>query len=250
MGMFQTSTCKKEKRVTKLSKYTTTIKDICESFITSQELWSMDLSIQKIIDKTQDKFFDFDFPFYSEDRKDLYTFKVYFLLRYWNNYIGFETLGMWKTAFLSKMHELTPYYTKLYNAIQNDNPFTNINVTITEAEKGNEKTTTNSTDAGKSEVKNIQNYQNIDSDNPQVTVATEDYASTMSRGETVNNTTTTANNNHSGNDNKDSKRDRETKEIGLRGKSTSEAIAEYREQIQNINRELVEACRDLFLKVW
>lgn len=37
------------------------------------------------------------------------------------------------------MHELTPYYTKLYNAIQNDNPFTNVNITTTEAEKGNEK---------------------------------------------------------------------------------------------------------------
>ena len=236
--------------MTRLSKYTTTIKDICESFIPQHELWSMDLSIQRTIDKTQDKFFNFDFPFYSDDKKDLYTFKTYFLLRYWNNYIGFETLGMWKTAFLSKMHELTPYYTKLYNAIQKDNPFTNINVTFTEAEKGNEKTTTNSTDAGESTVKNNQNYQNIDSDNPQVTVATEDYASTMSRGETVNNTTTTANNNHAGNDNKDSKRDRETKELGLRGKSTSEAIAEYREQIQNINREIVEDCRDLFLKVW
>lgn len=234
----------------RLSKYTTTVKEICESFIPSQELWSLDLSVQRIIDKTQGNFFDFDFPFYSEDRKDLYTFKTYFLLRYWNNYIGFETLGMWKTAFISKMYELIPYYTKLYNAIQNDNPFTNINVTFTEAEKGNEKTTTNSTDAGKSEVKNNQNYQNIDSDNPQVTVATEDYASTMSRGETINNTTTTANNNHAGNDNKDSKRDRETKEIGLRGKSTSEAIEEYRNQIQNINRELVEACRDLFMKVW
>jgi hypothetical protein len=234
----------------KLSKYTTTVKDICESFIPQQELWSMDLSVQRTIDKTQSKFFDFDFPFYSEDRKDLYTFKTYFLLRYWNNYIGFETLGMWKTAFIAKMYELTPYYTKLYNAIQNDNPFTNIYVTFTEAEKGNEKTTTNSTDAGNSEVKNNQNYQNIDSDNPQVTVATQDYASAMSRGETVNNTTTTANNKHTGNDNKDSKRDRDTKEIGLRGKSTSEAIAEYREQIQNINKELVEACRDLFLKVW
>lgn len=248
--MFQTSICKKGKRVTRLSKYTTTIKDICESFIPSQELWSMDLSVQRIIDKTQGNFFDFDFPFYSEDRKDLYTFKTYFLLRYWNNYIGFETLGMWKTAFMSKMYELMPYYTKLYNAIQNDNPFINVNITITEAEKGNEKTITNSTDAGKSEVKNNQNYQNIDSDNPQVTVATEDYASTMSRGETINNTTTTANNNHVGNDNKDSKRDRDTKEIGLRGKSTSEAIEEYRNQIQNINRELVEACRDLFMKVW
>jgi hypothetical protein len=236
--------------VTRLSKYTTTIKDICESFIPSQELWSMDLSVQRIIDKTQGNFFDFDFPFYSEDIKDLYTFKTYFLLRYWNNYIGFETLGMWKTAFLAKMYELTPYYTKLYDAIQKDNPFTNINVTITEAEKGSEKTTTKTTDAGQSEVKNSQNYENIDSDNPQVTVAIQDYASAMSRGETINNNTTTANNNHEGNDNKDSKRDRDTKEIGLRGKSTSEAIEEYREQIQNINRELVEACRDLFLQVW
>lgn len=233
-----------------MSKYTTTIKDICESFIPSQELWSMDLSVQRTIEKSQEKFFDFDFPFYSNDAKDMYTFKTYFLLRYWNNYIGFETLGMWKTAFLSRMHELIPYYTILYDAIQNDNPFTNINVTFTETEKGNEKITTNSTDAGISKVENNQNYQNIDSDNPQVTVATQDYASAMSRGETINNTSTTANNSHAGNDNKDSKRDRETKETGLRGKSTSEAIAEYREQIQNINRELVEACRDLFLKVW
>lgn len=236
--------------MTRLSKYTTTVKDICESFIPQNELWSMDLSVQRTIDKTQDKFFNFDFPFYSDDRKDLYTFKTYFLLRYWNNYIGFETLGMWKTAFLSRMNELTPYYRKLYDAIQHDNPFTNTNITITEAEKGNEKTTTNSTDAVESEVKNSQNYQNIDSDNPQVTVATQDYASAMSRGETINNTTTAAKNSHAGNDNKDSKRDRDTKETGLRGKSTSEAIAEYREQIQNINRELVEACRDLFLKVW
>lgn len=234
----------------KLSKYTTTVKEICESFIPSQELWSSDLSVQRIIDKTQGNFFDFDFPFYSEDRKDLYTFKAHFLLRYWNNYIGFETLGMWKTAFIAKMYELTPYYKKLYDAIQNDDPFTNIYVTFTEAEKGNEKTTTNSTDAGNSEVKNNQNYQNIDSDNPQVTVATQDYASGMSRGETVNNTTTSAKNNHAGNDNKDSKRNRATKEIGLRGKSTSEAIEEYRKQIQNINRELVEACSDLFMKVW
>lgn len=236
--------------MTRLSKYTTTVKDICESFISPRELWDIDLSVQKIIDKSQNKFFDFDFPFYSNDQKDLNEFKTYFLLRYWNNYIGFETLGMWKTAFLSKMHELTPYYTKLCDAIQNDNPFTNINVTYTETEKGNEKTTTRTTDAGNSEVKNNQNYQNIDSDNPQVTVATQDYASTMSRGETINNTTTSANNNHTGNDNKDSNRDRNTKETGLRGKSTSEAIAEYREQIQNINKEIVDHCRDLFIKVW
>lgn len=250
MDISPTNICKKGKRVTRLSKYTTTIKEICESFISPQELWSMDLSVQRIIDKTQGNFFDFDFPFYSKDGKDLYTFKTYFLLRYWNNYIGFETLGMWKTAFMAKMYELIPYYTKLYDAIQDDNPFTNVNITITEAEKGNEKTTTKATDTGTSEVKNNQNYQNIDSDNPQVTVATQDYASAMSRGETVNNTTTTAKNDHTGNDNKDSKRDRDTKEIGLRGISTSEAIEKYRDQIQNINRELVEACRDLFMKVW
>lgn len=233
-----------------MSKYTTTVKDICESFMSKNELWSMDLSVQRIIDKTQNNFFNFDFPFYSDDTKDLYTFKTYFLLRYWNNYIGFETFGMWKTAFLSKMNELSPYYKKLYDAIKKDNPFTNINVTYAEKETGNETAKTNTTDTGKSEVNNNQNYQNIDSDNPQVTIATQDYASNMSRGETTNKTNTTAQNNHTGNDNKNSQRNRETQETGLRGKSTSEAIAEYREQIQNINREIVEACRDLFIKVW
>lgn len=236
--------------MTRLSKYTTTVKDICESFIPEHELWVMDLAVQTTVDKTKDKFFNFDFPFYSKEKKDLDIFKTYFLLRYWNNYIGFETLGMWKTAFISKMYELTPYYTKLYDAIQKDNPFTNIDVTFTETEKGNENTTTRTKDSGKSEVKNNQNYQNIDSDNPQVTVATQDYASTMSRGETINNTTTSANNNHTGNGNKDSNRNRNTKETGLRGKSTSEVIAEYREQIQNINKEIVDNCRDLFIKVW
>ena len=62
MVMYPTSICKKGKRVTRLSKYTTTVKDICESFIPGQELWSMDLSVQRIIDKTQGNFFDFDFP--------------------------------------------------------------------------------------------------------------------------------------------------------------------------------------------
>lgn len=233
-----------------MSKYTTTIKDICESFIPQQELWSMDLSVQRTIDKSQANFFNFDFPFYSNDIKDLSTFKTYFLLRYWNNYIGFETLGMWKTAFLARMYELMPYYTKLYNAIQKDNPFTNIDITHTEKETGNETTATNSTDAGTSKVNNNQNYQNIDSDNPQVTIATQDYASGMNRGETINNTETTATNTHTGNDNKNRDNTRNIKEVGLRGKSTSEVIAEYREQIQNINSEIVENCRDLFLKLW
>lgn len=233
-----------------MSKYTTTIKDICESFIPQNELWSMDLSVQRTIEKSQSQFFNFEFPFYSDDASDLYIFKTYFLLRYWNNYIGFETLGMWNTAFLSKMNELMPYYKKLYIACQKDNPFTNIDVTFTENETGNEKITTNSTDTGASELNTNQNYQNIDSDNPQVTIATQDYASSMNRGENVNKTTSSAKNSHNGNDNKDRERDRKTKETGLRGKSTSEAIAEYREQIQNINREIVEACRDLFLKVW
>lgn len=59
-----------------MSKYTTTVKDICESFIPPQELWSMDLSVERTIDKTQDKFFDFDFPFYSRIEK------TYILLRH------------------------------------------------------------------------------------------------------------------------------------------------------------------------
>lgn len=233
-----------------MSKHTTTVEKICCSYLTEKERMCYDISVGDIIEKTRVKFFSFDFPFYTDNQYVREYFQKYFLARYWNNYIGTETLGMWRTAFTAKMYEITPYYQKLYNAIQDDNPFINVDMIFTENENNTENNQTLSSDVINSRGKNRTNYQNIDSDNPQVTIGSGDYASNMSRGESVGDSTTITTGRTDRQNDTDRNRKNERTEKGLNGKSRAEVITEYRNQIQNINREIVDSCRDLFLKVW
>ena len=234
----------------KLSKHTTTTEKICCSYLTEQERMCYDISVGDIIERTRHRFFDFDFPFYTDNQNVKEYFEKYFLSRYWNNYIGFETLGMWRTAFIAKMYELTPYYKKLYSAMENDNPFVNVDMLFSEDESSTENSKSISKDTVNSKTKSSTNYQNIDSDNPQVTIGTGDYASNMSRGENVGDSTNDTTGRTDRQNDSGTKRKKTRTEKGLNGKSKSEVIAEYRNQIQNINREIVDNCRDLFLKVW
>ena len=105
-----------------MSKYTTTLKEIGESFLTHDELYA-DLPVTEIITRVKDKIFNFEYEWYGDgDSKNI--FERDFLLRYWNEYIGFETLGMWKTYFIAKMNISMPYYSKLYAAVmEGDSPF-------------------------------------------------------------------------------------------------------------------------------
>ena len=233
-----------------MSKYTTTIEKICCSYLTETERMCYDISVGDIIEKTRGKFFEFDFPFYTDNQNVRVYFQKYFLSRYWNNYIGMETLGMWRTAFTARLCELAPYYEKLYNAIQDDNPFINVDMLFTENEDSTENNQSTSTDSVSSKGKSTTNYQNIDSDNPQVTIGSGDYASNMTRGENVGDSTSDTSGRTDKQEDRDRNRESTRTEKGLNGKSRAEVIAEYRDQIQNINREIVDACRDLFLKVW
>lgn len=233
-----------------LSKYTTSIKEICESFLTQKER-CLDLSVNDIIDKTKYNFFNFDFPWYTTDNKTKEEFIRAFLLRYYNDYIGFETLGMWKTYFNAKMCAIMPYYTKLYNAIRlGDTPLNNVDVTIKTNEKENKDITDKYNDTSTNKSKTDTNTQSIESDNPQVTVATNDYASNMNRGEGVTNTNGSGDFVHIGNEATERERGEENHEIGIRGKTKAELIKEYSKQIININKEIIDLCDTLFLGVW
>lgn len=233
-----------------MSKHTTTVEKICCSYLTETERMCYDISVGDIIEKTRGKFFGFEFPFYTNNQNVREYFQKYFLSRYWNNYIGMETLGMWRTAFTARMYELIPYYEKLYNAIQDDNPFINVDMLFTETEDTNENNQSTSTDSVSSKGNSTTNYQNIDSDNPQVTIGSGDYASNMTRGENVGDSTSSSSGRTDRQEDKDRNRESKRTEKGLNGKSRAEVVAEYRNQIQNINREIVDSCRDLFLKVW
>lgn len=232
-----------------MSKYTTTINDILSSFI--DEAYAYDYTVAEIIEISKDKFFNFDFEWYTDDIQVLNDFKRDFLLTYYNHYIGFETLGMFKTYLMAKLNVIMPYYKELYKHIKiGYDPFINVDVTYTNDESESRKGQNNYTDNARNTTKSIADYEGINSDNPQVTYANNDYASGMNRGENITNTESIGNMIHSQNDlvNRDNEYKRTEK--GLKGKSKAEAIRDLKKEIVNINREIIELCRPLFLSVW
>lgn len=233
-----------------MSKYTTTIREICESFLTEEEKYS-DLPVYDVINKVKSKFFNFTFPWYSVKGEGKDDFMLSFLERYYNDYIGFETLGMWKTYFSAKMSAVMPYYKKLYSAISlGDDPFYNVDVRHDTNEKEVRDTNDSYNDTAVSNTQTDTNTQDIHSNNPQVTIATNDYASEMDRGEGITNSHGTGDTSHVGNENIDRERGEQSHEYGIRGKTRAQLIDEYRGQIININKELIDMCSTLFLGVW
>lgn len=233
-----------------MSRYTTSIKDILESFLTQEELYS-DLQVNDIIAKTKDNFFNFAFAWYASDNTGLDDFERDFLLRYYNNYIGFETLGMFKTAFNARLNMDMPKYAAIFSAMAKGyDPLINHSMYHKYSHESNESGTNSYSDSGETNVKSDNNYQSIDSDNPQVTFAQNDYASAMTRGENNTTNSSTGSSSHSGEDTKHIERSENTHDYGLTGKTQVEAIAEFERQYINLNKTIIESCRDLFLKVW
>lgn len=232
-----------------MSKYTTTLKDISESFLTKEELRS-DLPVQSIIDLTRSKIFNFQYDWYS-DANSKVEFEKNFLLRYWNEFIGFETLGMFKTYFIAKMNLIMPYYKKLFSAIQQgDSPFITHDMhydtgenTVTSGEGYSTNTESRSTSTKI-------DSQGINSDNPQVTINTNDYAATMSRDESVSSGDSSGESTLRSIGSSSTQKGVESRAYGLQGKSRAELLDRYRGQIVNIDREIIESCRSLFLGRW
>ena len=217
-----------------MSKYTLTVREICESYYDKAYMYE-GIPFYSVIEAAKDKFFNFPFEWYNDNGDGKNEFMTAFLQYYYNDYIGFETFGMWKQYFAAKMNKVMPYYKKLYAAIiKGDDPFNNVDVEYNTDERYHDQATSNSS--------TTTNTQSIQSDNPQVTVATNDYASSMDRGEGSTKT--------EGNGRADTEHEEIRSEKGIRGKTRAQLINEYKKQIVNINNELVELCKDLFLGVW
>ena len=220
-----------------MSLWTLQIYDVLKNYA----LPETNLSFDELIENTYTDFFNFDFPWYSEDETSKNDFKKLFLLHNIMNYIGQETLELFRASLACRLREIMPYYSELYTTFEME-WLKNIDVTY----EGSEDHTKNIDGTSKASSNTNTNYQAINSDNPQVTVATNDYASDMQRSEGVGKSSgeevTTSNENYSGNDTR--------KEHGYRNMSRGELVKQMRETIVNINLEIINKCSDLFLGVW
>lgn len=268
--------------VVTVAKYTTTINDIINHYL-PEDIRYTDFSLNTLVQKTHKQFFNFEYDFYTTNEELKAKFEQDFLLRYLNEYIGYETLGMFRARLLAHLNTEMYWYKKMYDAITSgDNPFENQNETVVddfhserhEQEDKKEQTTNHgkSTNASTSHEndagtnKNTRNSQSIHSDNPQVTIKSGDYASTMERGTITDSGSTTDRmdrtdnsigtqdfNGHVGKDNRRDNTDQENRTVqknGLTGISRADAIAKYADQIFNLEKMLIESCSGFFLKLW
>ena len=116
-----------------MSKYTTEVRYICESYAGLDESVGYD-SIDEVIEKSYLKIFDNSkipmFKGEEEAHRALLLKKI--LVHYYSREIGYETVGLWKLKLNQKMIEIMPYYNQLYESeLLEFDPLKNVDVTHT-----------------------------------------------------------------------------------------------------------------------
>lgn len=234
-----------------MSKYTTTIYNILQNIVPNSE----NLSPDELVGQGVNAFFDFAFPWYNDAGIGKSEFMYAYLTRYLNNEIGQETLGLHKQNFKGLMYENMEEMRQKYSLL-GDMPNVagerlvkhNENINDTETSNTDVKQDVVSTDTSNQK----QNSQSIHSDNPQVTISTNDYASEMDRGEATTNNTTNTTSNSSGKNN--SNRVGNTIRTLSENETDTRNSEKYFKAISDgaylINTILLKRCRRLFMQVW
>ena len=254
--------------VVDMSKYTTEVRFICEQYAGLGESKGYS-SVDDIVQKALPKIFDFSFPIFDENYRNVLCTKI--IKHFYTREIGCETVALWKLWLNVKMNEIMPYYNKLYNSeLIEFNPMYNVDVTTTHAGKGsnnkgrdftsdntysgNSTNTTKSTLASENWNKTLDtpqgSIQNITNDN-YLTDVTHDTSNSVGDTTNVGTSETT-----------EKKTDNETERISttdeyvdsVRGKNNGESysklLSDFRETFLNIDMMVIEECNDLFFQLW
>ena len=96
-----------------MSKYTTEVRFLCEQSAGLVESVGY-ADIQGVLDACRDKVFDFEFPIFDENYRNVLEDKI--LKHYYTREIGAETVGLWKHWLNVRLNEIMPYYNKLYES--------------------------------------------------------------------------------------------------------------------------------------
>lgn len=251
-----------------MSKYTTEVRYICETYAGHEE--SQDYSkIDDVIAKSIDKIFDFNFPIFDENYRSVLETKI--IKHYYTREIGFETVALWKHFLGVRLNEIMPRYNKLYEAEKLEfDPFANID--YTEKYEGEGQGTNSNTDNGtvkedindKRNVDYTHNGNSIDkfSDTPQggLSGLLNDTYLTNARQVTADDTDNTDD---------DYTRDRDVATTNTRNgrfsntdeylkhfkgyngnRTFSELLVAFRDTFINIDLMIIEELNDLFMGVW
>lgn len=254
-----------------MSKYTTQIRYICESLAGYTHSEGFD-NVNSIIDRAAPIFFNFSFPIYQEAHKHELECKI--LLHYYFREIGFETVGQFKLRLCSTLRDIMPYYNQLYeSAALEYNPLNDVHLTkevyhysqdgLLHGLKVTKQNYSHSETDNDTEQLTNATHTRAYSNTPQGTISgvenntyLTDYAKDVDSVGKIhtdndvnsNYTDTTQN---SGSDTRTiNGNSTETTTGKTASKTYQELIKQYRENIINIDKMIIDELSDLFIKLW
>lgn len=253
-----------------MSKYTTEVRFICENSAGLSESEGAD-NIDSILDKCWNKVFNFDFPIFDENYRQVLCRKI--LKHYYTREIAHETVGRWKLALNAKLNEIMPYYNQLYKSeLLEFNPFYDVDLTRSREGSGTSNKTSNNTETNSGTSKNVSSgsgTSNTDtlnrfSDTPQNSMDTQGIADSvpLTTVTKVNEDNTTTNESTDTLTRNDSKTGNGTENINntdkyietVKGKQSTEnyssLLKKFRETFLNIDMMIIEDCSDCFFTLW
>lgn len=253
-----------------MSNYTTEVRFICENSAGLSESEGAD-NVDSILDKCWNKVFNFDFPIFDENYRQVLCKKI--LKHYYTREIAHETVGRWKLALNTKLNEIMPYYNQLYKSeLLEFNPFYDVDLTRSREGSGTSNRTSNNTETNSSTSKNVSSdsgTSNTDtlnrfSDTPQNSMDTQGIADSvpLTTVTKVNEDNTTTNESTDTLTRNDSKTGNGTENINntdkyietVKGKQGTEnyssLLKKFRETFLNIDMMIIEDCSDCFFTLW
>ena len=276
-----------ERKVVLMSKYTTELRFVCETYAGLTESTGYN-NIDTVVAQALPKLFDFDFPIFDEAYRTTLEKKI--VLHYYTRELGYETVGRWKLALKTKLNELMPYYNELYqsslldlNPLYTHDMYRKKDNTQTEAKttSDNSTKTTNMTKTGTTDHDitiddtghnnpNETTY-NLHSDTPQGGLTGLDDMTYMSDAEKTTRTGQSTTSNHhtdlmsgntsetnsgtvgntkTGSENGQRVDDYLEHVYGYGGYSPSKLLKEYRETFLNIDMMIINDLSKLFMGIW
>lgn len=207
------------------------------------------LELRTIAESQNLSVFDFDYPFYDNDLKKVFEDK--FIQYYYYDEIGFETIGRFKQRLRAKLNEIMPRYSQLY---QTELASKDINFMLNK-------------DLKETFIREVDNTNNMTGDSlDKVTGAdnTEFKESNIGNGNatlsynsltSINQNNNDFNNNKSSNSNVVNKgNEREETTLLSQGNigitSSAELLQKWRDTIINIDQQIINECRDLFMTIF
>lgn len=262
-----------------MSKYTTTVRDICNEIILRKEsivVPSSGMTVDEILETTWGDIFE-PFAFWKPEARGAFCQDI--LRHFYTREIGFETVGLWKLKINTKIREILPYYNKMFETMAMEyEPFRDVDYTRTlegkEHGENNKSENTSKTDEGLSTETYDSNKKDKGknhgvskfSDTPQggiVGIENDNYLTNATVDDNEGESSSAVDGRRTGR----SKNDETVSLLGTgafattnnlvehvvgkrSGVSYSKAMMEYRDSLINVELMIFEELNDLFMLLW